>query len=583
MVAELLPGLWTFACAGPLAILIALATDAAPGKPETGLLLSGTLLAAVLVVVPAADAVLHRPGNTARSCLVAAATVGVVLCACYLYVVSYYVRFPADILLWSESDFVNDILKFTVGYPLYSPQANNDSFTYMPGAQLLTYFLALPFAQLPSIPVYRAIQLGYTFLAAIVASICCRRLLMLSGHGPSSAKWWSAIWVPAFFLMASNSLTNPFVHALHDDALAQLVTVMAYWLVVEYVATRSKIVLGCMACVPAIGLFVKQSLLIWSLLYGVQVGLYDQPRSARRLAWLAGGMLVGIVGVAAACYIAWGNDFVYWTITVLGRHAVSPVRSVLHVLDAWAYAAAGLVGGLVLLRDRRGARLRAAFVVWVLLFLVEGYTSGIAPIPQRNHLGPACLIAGIWFGAAMVALWPTLVRSLSRFTGRIWPRVALVMVLVGLCFNGLGAVRPPLKPFSADAYRYIAEIEREFDGLPATDVLLDFGTWLYRRDGVIMQDRAPTIGERGYSQTGDFSAIIQRLDQKRYAKILVRNLHSADFWYEDSTWPVPGGIRSALLRNYHEVGTIAAVRGDYASWTPPYELGTISILVPNTR
>ncbi len=40
-----------------------------------------------------------------------------------------------------------------------------------------------------------------------------------------------------------------------------------------------------------------------------------------------------------------------------------------------------------------------------------------------------------------------------------------------------------------------------------TRVLLDAGTWAYFKDGVVMKDRAPSIGERGHSQTGDFSGI----------------------------------------------------------------------------
>ena len=112
------------------------------------------------------------------------ATASVLLLAGYFYWVSWYVSFPADILIWSEGDFVNDIIKFSAGYPLYSPQVNNDSFTYVPGPQLLTYLLAWVMGKAGSIPFYRFIQVGYTALAAWMAMLCCRRVLRMAGVGP---------------------------------------------------------------------------------------------------------------------------------------------------------------------------------------------------------------------------------------------------------------------------------------------------------------------------------------------------------------------------------------------------------------
>ena len=62
------------------------------------------------------------------------------------------------------------------------------------------------------------------------------------------------------------------------------------------------------------------------------------------------------------------------------------------------------------------------------------------------------------------------------------------------------------------------------------------GTWVYMAENVIMKDRAPSIGERGYSQTGDFSGILQRLEGKHYSKILVRSLHSPELYYGPLQW-----------------------------------------------
>jgi hypothetical protein len=132
-----------------------------------------------------------------------------------------------------------------------------------------------------------------------------------------------------------------------------------------------------------------------------------------------------------------------------------------------------------------------------------------------------------------------------------------------------------------DAYRYVREIEREFEGQSAEEVLLDVGTWMYMRDGVIMKDRAPAIGERGHSETGDFSGIIGRLEQKRYSKILVRNLHSPELWYDYANWRKSSGIKKAMLENYREIDRIRGVSGRVPKWVSPYGLCEISILVPN--
>ena len=153
---------------------------------------------------------------------------------------------------------------------------------------------------------------------------------------------------------------------------------------------------------------------------------------------------------------------------------------------------------------------------------------------------------------------------------------------IGLC-AGLGVIRIPLPTFTPDATRYRQEIEKEFAGLPPKDVLIDAGSWMYVKDGIVMKDRAPSIGERANSETGDFSAFIDRLNRQQYAKILVRNYHSSDFWYDHGTWRRPSGIRHALETNYHEVGTIDGVREWDGGVHGRYLFKPVSVLVRNGR
>lgn len=125
----------------------------------------------------------------------------------------------------------------------------------------------------------------------------------------------------------------------------------------------------------------------------------------------------------------------------------------------------------------------------------------------------------------------------------------------------LSVVRAPSRNFDQSATNYVRAIEREFDGLPAASVLLDAGSWVYMASGVIQKDRAPTIGERGYSDTGDFRDAIARINKRQYARILMRHYQAPDFWYEHESWPHKNGIGEALRQNYREVRRIPGVSG----------------------
>ncbi|MGH9817593.1 MAG: hypothetical protein ACRD6I_16085, partial [Candidatus Acidiferrales bacterium] len=47
--------------------------------------------------------------------------------------------FPADILGWSESPFLDFIIRFRAGEPLFTPVEDGNAFAYPPLAALLTY------------------------------------------------------------------------------------------------------------------------------------------------------------------------------------------------------------------------------------------------------------------------------------------------------------------------------------------------------------------------------------------------------------------------------------------------------------
>ena len=596
---SLLPGWAAFAATLPVAALVHIFTQSAGDRPERALILAGALFA-LLAPLPAAvylNAQRRARVVPGRLAVVVLASVVALAAASGLFWMSGQVFFPADVLIWSESDFVNDILKLRTGHPLYTAQQNNDSFVYTPGTQALTWALASLAGHGDSVAAYRVVQVGFTAAAAGVAMLCCR-LLLAAARGregdergiAADVTLWSAVWMPALFLVASNSLTNPFVQNLHNDALAQLISVVCYWLLLRYaLAPRTpdgrvegaRWVLVAMAVLPGLSFLVKQSLIIWGPLYVGYLVVFDRPRSWARIVGFGAAALATLVVTVGACFWAFGPEFRYWAFEVLGKHGVSPLRSVQHVLDVWIYFAAGLAGGLVLLRGDRVRRLGGLFVVWLLFIGMEAYSSGIAYM--LNHLGPGCLLAGVWFLTAVAATWGEAAGDRAALPAiERWARPAALVACGALLLSGLGAVRLPLPSVPKDAYRYIGEIEREFAGMDPSAVLLDAGTWMYQKDGVIQKDRAPTIGERGWSNTGDFSAFVKRLDEKRYSKIIVRQLHSPMLWYDAEFWPVSSGIKAAILRNYREVRTIPAVEDRLLQKTP-YLWMEASVLVPKSE
>jgi len=185
--------------------------------------------------------------------------------------------------------------------------------------------------------------------------------------------------------------------------------------------------------------------------------------------------------------------------------------------------------------------------------------------------------------AGLASVWNDATESPTSPMPLNWIRTGVLTAAVMVMFSGLGVVRIPLQPIPADAYRYVHDIEHQFQGLPANRVLLDLGDWMYWKDRAVVGDRATSIGDRGYTLAGDFSGILARIANKHYAKIMVRGYHNFDFVYDYFLFPKSTGIRKALQENYREAGSIRAVEPNpfVKNWAQdPYYFGEITILEP---
>jgi hypothetical protein len=151
-----------------------------------------------------------------------------------------------------------------------------------------------------------------------------------------------------------------------------------------------------------------------------------------------------------------------------------------------------------------------------------------------------------------------------------------------LLFGALGLVREPRNPIPPDFFRYVADIEEEFQGADPEKVLLDTGTWIYLRENILMKDRsAPVSLHVGMNQPeinqGMLEATIKRIEQKTYHKILARQLDTGQSWYDFQDRG--SGVKRAILENYNEVGRIPGVQG-IEQWWPNHLVADILVFVP---
>lgn len=516
------------------------------------------------------------PGALTIATLVAAAAVFVSAMA-YQFV--EFLRLPVDLLSFSESPFINDILKWRSGLPVYTAPTDNNSYPYTPGAPILTYTIATLFGQGDSIPFLRMVQFSYVVLASVVAMCITDVLarLMLPATAYRHRGLWLTFGVLFALLAATDSRFNPYVHSLHNDGLALLLSACAYWTMARHALTRRAWLVIAMAVLPALGFLVKQNQLMWAgagFFYLVAIGRV--PVRQLVLYLVVSGVAIGTA--VGLCYWQWGDNFIWWVFVGLGSKEVALSRSVLHLLEAGAYGSMALFAAYVLvLRDVTRPAV-VLWLTWACIFALEVYTSGVAWV--TNHLGPGVLLAGCWFVVAMVAVWP---QAGSRGDWRAPLRQATAAAMAVLWLAALGFVREPRHPIPRDFARYVSEIEREFEGQPSSRILMDLGTWIYYRENVLMKDRSgPVSLHAGKNQPdinrAELADTIARIERRAYDKILARQIDTDQSAYDFQDRG--SGVKTAILANYHEVGRIAAVRG-ITAWWPLHMVSEIIVLERN--
>jgi hypothetical protein len=527
--------------------------------------------------------------------LYAGVALATVLVGFYYKVILPFVGLPADLLMWGETDFVGNIIRFRGGHPMYSPVDDINSSTYPPLAALVTYGVVWLLRLPVEVPVLRAVQLAYVALGALLGYACWRvlRSLVLERSDVEQPRAWAALVVMTVLLAATSPATSEWIHALHTDALTMLWSIASFLALLLYVRAPSRTGLVLLCLLPAAGFAVKQYLLIWAPINFVAL-LIDDPRNRRRLV----GLFVVTTGLTLAgiglCFLLWGRDYLFWVFEVVGGarsrigfsaggFEMSVPRAADHVLRAWAPLSLGFIGGWLLIRRRPTRRLAALWVPWLLLIAAEAMTSGTG-WGSLYHFGPGVAIGSIWLLAVLPEVWPErndndalhpLARSAWAFAALLLTYLALAAVPSG----EEGQQRYWARGLPEGSDEFIVAIESELVGLPPERVLLDWGNWPYLESGFLARDRAvamadfPTVGRYDLLEP-----LLERIRTRQYVKIIVQRLHSPGFLYDWGNLERSTGIRAALLENYREVRVIPGFESDGA---PQVQFnGPVSVLVP---
>ncbi len=512
---------------------------------------------------------------------------GLLMVAFTIYQFSGYITLQVDLLSFSESTFVNDILKLRMRLPIYNSPLDNESYPYVPGTQILTFALASIFGQGGSIPFYRVIQFFFVIGAAAITASFTDMLVRISGVPPKKYRY-RPIWISIFFLflllVATDQQFNLYTHSLHNDGLALLISAAAFWLMVRFIHKPSTGLLFTMALLPSLGFLVKQNQLLWMgvfLLFLIAIKLSNtNPELTWRKIVLFVVVSLTLFGVTLGlCYLIWGEYFRYWIFTALGSKTISIFRSIINFFRAGIYTSMALFAVWVLVLKKFNKTILILWLVWLLIFGIQVFTSGIGF--QANHMGPGVLFATAWFLVGFVKIWPSaeIVNPLWSERAQQFAAAAIFILL----FCGMGFFRKPVNPIPDDFNRYISQIEDEFRDLPADKVLMDTGTWIYARNNVLMKDRSAPVSIHVGSNQPEINhdmlrMTIERIKNKQYQKILARQIDTGETWYDFQDRG--SGVKAAILENYHEVNRILEVKG-IQEWWPLHLISEIVVLEPN--
>jgi hypothetical protein len=473
----------------------------------------------------------------------------VLLVAVLSYQVVRRVLFPWDLLMWSESPFMTNMLKLTLGQAVYSDPADVNAFVYSPGLEYVSFALLRPLGLQLDVRACRVVVVALGALACGSAARVGAGLLASLGSARRSRLVFLGFGATTCAAVLGKNFTADVCHP--DNLLMAHMTVSLALGAWALKSARPAHALVAVAF-ASLAVFAKQT--------GAGAGgamaaglLLAEPAFRRRwvIASLASAALL-VTGLALATLLVpaharfWvlevpsAHRLEVWKIQVLIRQDIIgvPHRLLLLALVPFAF---------VWLRLRRETFPARLALLWLCLGL-----AGVLPILSAyfkemggwNNLGVVDLWASV---LVLPVLWQHVITLLERTesppTAAALPVGALVLLLL---------TTPPTRlPPTPAHWEYCRLLDRKIQEAVGRGerVLLAHGAMPLLRAGLreVPRDRANSALELVYARQSGKMGMGARLEQRRYDRIFVNGTLG---WY--------GPMQATIQKSYKVVETILA-------------------------
>ena len=295
------------------------------------------------------------------------------------------VAFPFDLLVWSESAFMTNMLKLGAGAPIYGPPALANSFVYPPGMELLCYALLHPLGRDLDVSWCRAVSVAIGMAAAFFAASAAVRLA-----GRESTPVARCLAALVAWLVLSQNFTSD---VLHPDNLHMAHATACLALSLRVVQERSQRAAIAAAALAGFGVLTKQTEAATVLGVIAVAALTFSVRSP--IFWRTCGVAIGTNALSLGWLFSTANAR-FQLIEVLGRHYIDWHRASELTGQATERHRPILIGLAILgiVRVIRGGGARS-----VLAWAILGVTCALPSVASYLK------IMGAWNNFGIVEVW----------------------------------------------------------------------------------------------------------------------------------------------------------------------------------
>jgi hypothetical protein len=438
------------------------------------------------------------------------------------------VRFPWDAYIWSESPFLTNMWKLSVGQPFYQSRESANSFVYAPGLELVCSALLRPLGLALDVRACRVVVVLLGALASLAASRSVSRFAGALSDERCGRRLLSVFAGAVACLVLFKSFTADVCHPDNLHVLHATATLAALGFALETKRLAHALVV---VFVAALGVLTKQTAAAGVI--GALVALLVlEPSFRTRRAALA-LLAVGLGALGAVLWLLFRSEHArFWLIEVPGHHAyvlskldalTSDVLLTPHRALLWALAPYAVIS----LYLSSSSTVRKLLFAWLAVGVTE--------------VAPAFLAYFKWMGLsnnlAIVDVWTLIVVVPVLFSVARAP--ALRLGACALLLLGLIPYRAAPGPGHYAYFRQVDDVVREAHSRGET-VLVDHGTAPLLHAGIeqVPVDRMNSMLELVEADLPLPAAAFARVGHANYDRILFHNLS----WY--------GALGPAITENY---------------------------------